>query len=87
LVKGPLKDIVADLNSKGFNNLYIDGGVTVQNFLKDDLIDEMVITTIPVLLGGGLPLFGDLAAPLNFKLKKSEVLADKIVKNTYVRVR
>ncbi|MGF1700276.1 dihydrofolate reductase family protein [Photobacterium makurazakiensis] len=87
LVNGPLQDIVADLNSKGFNNLYIDGGITVQNFLKEDLIDEMIITTIPVLLGGGSPLFGDLASPLNFKLEKSEVLVDAIVKSHYVRVR
>lgn len=87
LVSGPLKDIVKYLNEKGFNNLYIDGGVTIQNFLKEDLIDEMIITTMPVLLGGGSPLFGDLEAPLNFKLVKSETFLDAIVQNHFVRAR
>ncbi len=87
LVKGELKDVLADLNAKGFNELYIDGGVTIQNFLKEDLIDEMVITRFPILLGGGAPLFGDLERPLNFKVTKSEVILDTLVKTTYVRQR
>ena len=60
LIKGDIKKVVTDLNNRGFNKLYIDGGITIQNFLKEDLIDEMVITTIPILLGGGIPLFGEL---------------------------
>ncbi|KXF80753.1 dihydrofolate reductase family protein [Enterovibrio coralii] len=87
LVKGELKDIVSELGAKGFKNLYIDGGLTIQSFLKEDLIDEMIITTIPVVLGGGIPLFGDLPQPLKFKHTKSEQLLDCIVKNYYVRTR
>ncbi|EIZ9928856.1 dihydrofolate reductase [Vibrio parahaemolyticus] len=87
LVKGELKDVLADLNTKGFNELYIDGGVTIQNFLKEDLIDEMVITRFPILLGGGAPLFGDLQQPLNFRVTKSEVVLDTLVQTTYVRER
>ena len=78
LVKGPLKEVLEQIHAKGFMNLYIDGGVTIQNFLKEDLIDEMIITTIPVLLGGGSPLFGDLNAPLNFKFVKNEVFLNEI---------
>ncbi|HGZ6414614.1 dihydrofolate reductase family protein [Vibrio parahaemolyticus] len=81
------KRVLADLNTKGFNELYIDGGVTIQNFLKEDLIDEMVITRFPILLGGGAPLFGDLQQPLNFKVTKSEVVLDTLVQTTYVRER
>lgn len=85
LVKGELSAVVAELNSEGFNELYIDGGVTIQNFLKQDLIDEMIITTIPVVLGGGIPLFGDLDRPLKFKHISAQRYADCIVKNRYVR--
>jgi len=53
-------DLVAELASRGLRRLYIDGGLTVQSFLAAGLIDEIVITTIPVLLGSGLPLFGSL---------------------------
>ncbi|MDD1780184.1 dihydrofolate reductase family protein [Enterovibrio sp. ZSDZ35] len=87
LVKGELRSIVEDLNAKGFENLYVDGGLTVQSFLKEDLIDEMIITTIPVLLGGGVSLFGEVAQPLKFKHVEAERLADYIVKNRYLRVR
>lgn len=87
LVNGELKDIIADLNAKGFNDLYIDGGVTIQNFLKEDLIDEMVITQFPILLGGGAPLFSELKQPLNFKVTKSEVVLENLVQTSYVRVK
>ena len=87
LIQGDIKDIVTNLNHAGFNNLYIDGGVTIQNFLKEDLIDEMVITTIPVLLGGGIPLFSRLTNKLKFHCVKSELLLKSLVKNTFVRER
>ncbi|ABO22648.1 dihydrofolate reductase family protein [Shewanella loihica] len=87
LVKGKLVDIIADLNAKGFNELYIDGGVTIQNFLKEDLIDEMVITRFPILLGGGVPLFGELESSLSFNVIKSEVVLDSLTQTTYHRKR
>jgi dihydrofolate reductase len=37
--------------------MYIDGGKTVQSFLQADLIDELIVTQIPILLGGRVPLF------------------------------
>lgn len=85
LVKGELKNIVQNLNEKGYKDLYIDGGKTIQSFLKEDLIDEMSITTIPVLLGGGSPLFGELGKMQSFKLVESQVHLDAIVQTTYQR--
>lgn len=87
LVKGPLKEVLEQIHTKGFMNLYIDGGVTIQNFLKEDLIDEMIITTIPVLLGGGSPLFGNIESPLDFTCVKTETFLDAIVQNHFVRQR
>ncbi|MCG9626648.1 dihydrofolate reductase family protein [Vibrio mediterranei] len=85
LVNGKLSEIVSDLNSKGYKNLYIDGGKTIQSFLAEDLIDEMIITTIPTLLGGGISLFGELDKPLKFKHVSADRYLDCIVKNRYVR--
>jgi len=87
LVKGELKDIVAELNAKGFHDLYIDGGVTIQNFINEDLIDQMIITRFPILLGGGVPLFGELKQAMNFKVTQNEILLDNLVKTTYLRER
>lgn len=80
-------EIVKLAKSRGFENLYIDGGVTIQRFLRDDLIDEMIITTIPVLLGGGDQLFGDLDQRLDFEHVETTVLLKQMVKRRYRRKR
>jgi dihydrofolate reductase len=81
-------DEVVDLaRGMGYSNLYVDGGVTVQSFLRDDLIDELIISEIPVLLGGGVRLFGKLDQQLDFELVGTEVLADQILKKHYQRKR
>ncbi|MCG9731181.1 dihydrofolate reductase family protein [Shewanella sp. Isolate13] len=87
LVKGPLKEVLTQINNQGYHELYIDGGKTIQGFLKEDLIDELIITTIPVLLGGGIPLFGELASPLKFKHVKAERLVDYLIQNHFIRQR
>ncbi|KTC85307.1 methyltransferase domain-containing protein [Legionella cincinnatiensis] len=53
-------DLVKRLTNQGFKHLYIDGGITIQNFIVDNLIDELTITIAPVLLGSGRSLFGPL---------------------------
>jgi len=53
--------ILDDLSSRGFRHVYVDGGRTIQSFLRAGLIDEIIVTTIPVLIGDGIPLFGELA--------------------------
>lgn len=85
LVNGDIKDVVKELNHKGFKSLYIDGGTTIQSFLKEDLIDEMIITTIPILLGGGFPLFNETPNKLSFELKESKVFLNQIVQNHFIR--
>ncbi len=50
--------LVARLSGQGAKHLYIDGGITIQGFLNAGLIDELTVTTIPVLIGTGKPLFG-----------------------------
>jgi dihydrofolate reductase len=59
--------------------------LTVQNFLKEDLIDEMIITVIPILLGGGIPLFGALPKSMTFEHVKTEIFLNAIVQNHYRR--
>lgn len=50
IVKGDIKSLVNQLHQRGYQNLYVDGGKTIQSFLKADLIDEMIITRVPILL-------------------------------------
>lgn len=87
VVSGTPQEVIAYLNGRGHQNLYIDGGVTIQGFLKEDLIDEMIITRIPVLLGNGIPLFGRLTQRLNFKHEKTELINESLVTSHYKRIR
>lgn len=85
LVKGSLTGIMDQLHKKGYKRLYIDGGTTIQSFLKEDLIDELIITTIPILLGDGYPLFGELPRELEFEYVSSALYLDELVQDTYRR--
>lgn len=87
LTKGSPKEILREVHDKGYHNLYIDGGRTVQEFLKEDLIDELRITTIPILLGGGFSLFGDLLQPMNLEHISTQVYLDQIVQSCYRPIR
>jgi dihydrofolate reductase len=84
-INGSLSDVIETIHQKGHRDLYIDGGLTIQSFLKEDLIDDMVITVIPILLGGGTPLFSELPKPMEFEHSKTEVFMNAIVQNHYRR--
>lgn len=87
LINGPVKSILSDMHQKGYSRLYIDGGTTIQEFLKEDLIDELIITTFPVLLGGGSRLFSELPEDLTFGLEGTRIFLGEIVQTHYKRKR
>ena len=87
IVKGSLKEILKEINGKGYSQLYIDGGRTIQSFLAENLIDEMTITIIPFLLGGGTPLFSNHAERLDFECVKSTIYLNKVVQNCFQKVK
>ena len=82
----PPAGILSHLNAQGLVNFYIDGGSLIQSFLAEELIDEMIITTVPILLGGGVPLFGKLDHQLRFILLSSKTLTAGLVVNHYQRL-
>jgi dihydrofolate reductase len=59
-MSGAPAEIRAQLEARGFQHAYIDGGVTIQRFLAAGLIDRLVVTRVPVLIGTGIPLFGPI---------------------------
>jgi dihydrofolate reductase len=87
LLAGDLADVLASIHNQVHHVLYVDGGQTIQSFLRADLIDELRITTIPILLGGGAALFGALPEPLNWEHVQSEVFLGQLVQDRYRRAR
>ena len=86
IVEGDLKQLVEALKDQGFQNLYIYGGRVIQSFLAEDLIDEMIISWIPILLGNDVPLFGKLKDSFKFSHKKTESYK-ALIQSHYTRIR
>ncbi len=87
LANGSPSAIVQLAHQQGYRNLYIDGGNTIQNFLREDLIDELIVTELPILLGGGDRLFGTIEQQLMFELVSTEILLGQMVKKHHRRRR
>ena len=79
------QELVAVLAARGLHHLYIDGGITVQRFLRAGLIDRLIVTQLPVLIGQGIPLFGPLEQDICLKLVESRSFPGGLVQSTYER--
>ena len=77
------RELIHEMERRGAKSIYLDGGVTIQRFLRESLVDEMIITTIPILLGEGLPLFGKLEEDVKLELLKSQSFKNGFVQNKY----
>ena len=75
--------LVEHLSARGFRRLYVDGGLTIQSFLAEGLIDELTITTVPLLLGAGRCLFGPLPADLHLEHLATRVFDFGFVQSRY----
>jgi dihydrofolate reductase len=80
---GPPADIVAKLAASGAQHLYIDGGITIQRFLRAGLIQRLIITRVPVLIGEGIPLFGALPRDIQLQHVATQQYASGLVKSEY----
>ncbi len=81
--KGDLKNVLKNLDDIGYENLYIDGGSVIQECLERALLSKLIVTHIPVILGGGVPLFTGGHARIWLHHEITEVLGVGLVKSTY----
>jgi len=81
------KELLNYLSGNGFSSIYVDGGKVIQEFLKEDLIDKLIISKVPVLIGSGIPLFDYLDTDLQFKHIQTQVSSNGLVRSYYERQR
>lgn len=82
-VQATPETLAAQLGRDGFRHLYVDGGQTIQGFLRAGLLDDITVTVIPVLLGAGRPLFGPLPHDVELTLMRSRAYEFGFVQSTY----
>jgi dihydrofolate reductase len=88
IINGGLRSMLDNLAGHGFSNFYVDGGKTIRGFLSEDLLDEITITTVSILLGHGVPLFGGmLDDERKFSVISVEKLNDSMTQTRYSRDR
>jgi dihydrofolate reductase len=86
VMAGTPREIVTRLAQRGLKHLYIDGGLTIQGFLEAGLIQRLIITRIPVLLGSGISLFGSLSHDTRLKHVATRSYPSGMVQSEYLIV-
>lgn len=82
-LSGSPSEVVSLLSGRNFHHLYVDGGFTVQEFMRAGLIQRITITRIPVIIGAGIPLFGYVQADVKLRLIASRSFDAGIVQSEY----
>jgi dihydrofolate reductase len=79
----PLLEVVKYLKTTGAQHVYADGGQLITGLLEFGLVDEIVLTRVPVLLGSGIPLFGHISHDVVFTHQKTKTFKNGLVQSVY----
>jgi dihydrofolate reductase len=82
-MEGPPREIAERLAATGSRHVYVDGGLTIQAFLREGLIQRLTITRVPVLVGEGIPLFGSVPRDLRLRHVGTRAYASGLVTSEY----
>ena len=82
-MSGSPAEIVSKLAASGAQHVYVDGGITIQQFLRAGLIQRLTITRVPVLIGQGIPLFGALPRDIRLRHIATQNYRSGLVKTEY----
>jgi dihydrofolate reductase len=83
VMNGTPEDATQRLGERGWTAAYVDGGSVIQSFLRAGLIEDMVISRIPVLIGDGISLFGSLDADLMLEHLDTKAFPSGLVQSLY----
>ena len=82
-MSGDPSEIVSQLTARGIRHIYVDGGITIQRFLQAGLIQRLIITRVPVLIGAGIPLFGATSRDIALNHVATRHYASGLVQSEY----
>lgn len=73
------KAIMDEAESRGFRRVYVDGGALIRSFLRAGLIADMKVTLVPILIGSGIKLFGELDNDVDLSLENVQGFGSGLV--------
>jgi len=79
-----IDSVIEAFTAAGFTNAYVDGGATIQNFLRLGLIDSLTLSYAPVLIGSGARLFGELVTDVDLDFVYTKTLPAGFVQTKYL---
>ncbi|MEO8379905.1 MAG: dihydrofolate reductase family protein [Acidobacteriota bacterium] len=82
-MSGTPEEILAELESRGVHHVYVDGGATIQAFLRAGRIQHLTISRVPVLIGSGISLFGELTADILLRHVGTRTFPSGLVQSEY----
>ena len=83
-MSGDPAEIVSKLAARGIRHIYVDGGITIQRFLQAGLIQRLIITRVPVLIGAGIPLFRAVPRDIVLRHVGTHQYSSGLVQSEYV---
>lgn len=86
-LSGSPQEVVAELERRGVGHAYLDGGITIQRFLRAGLIDRLIVNRLPVLIGEGIPLFGSVERDVVLRHIGTQSYPSGLVQSEYEVVR
>jgi dihydrofolate reductase len=82
-MSGEPREILSQLEDRGVEHVYVDGGITIQRFLRAGLIHRVTVTRVPVLIGSGIPLFGETGGDIVLKHVATREYVSGLVQSEY----
>lgn len=80
---GSVQEAIEEWTRAGLRRVYVDGGRLISAFLAEGLVDDLTITVVPILIGGGAPLFHPVFDRTRLQLVQQRHWPTGVVQLTY----
>ena len=84
LYNGEITELVGLLDAEGEQHIYVDGSRTIQSFISANLLTDITITTLPILIGEGISLFGPLEKDVKLTHVTTQAFQNGFVQSKYL---
>lgn len=83
ITKLPPLAIMESMKHRNWDRVYVDGGAVVQSFMREGLIVDLKLAIVPILIGDGIRMFGELDADVDLSLKETKQFPSGLVEMRY----